>query len=241
MNQQTLTRWDALKLAALLLMFIDHAGYFFYGDEQWIRGIGRACAPIFLFLAGFAPHYRFDRKLALLAALLTASDWLVAAGPNTLNILWTIIVVRMILSWLEHRGNYALRLHEWVIGALAMLPLVLVFQYGPLALLFALSGYVFKHHTHYAPKTPQYFMLVVIGLYGIAVALLSQFTLLTSAIMGASLIMMALLMGWFVRAPKATLPCPAPLAAFLRACSRHTAIIYVAHLMVLGWWMGKAI
>ena len=141
----------------------------------------------------------------------------------------------------DRNQNYALRLHEWVIGALAMLPLVLVFQYGPLALLFALSGYVFKHHTHYAPKTPQYFMLVVIGLYGIAVALLSQFTLLTSAIMGASLIMMALLMGWFVRAPKATLPCPAPLAAFLRACSRHTAIIYVAHLMVLGWWMGKAI
>lgn len=236
-----LTRWDALKIIGLVLMFVDHSGHFFLEDQQWLRGVGRACAPIFLFLVGFAPHYTFDKKLLGLALLLTASDWLVKGDINTLNILWSILLIRLILGHLEKREKYVLRLHEWVIGAIASFWTLMLFQYGSMGVLIALSGYVFRHKTHYAASTPQRFFYLAIVLYSLPPAFLGDFTITTNAIMAASLIGMCMLVEWFVKNPSALLPCPAPLVGGLKLCSRYTAFIYVAHLMILGWMTGLAI
>jgi len=232
------TRWDALKVVALLLMFIDHAGAFFYVDQEWLRGIGRACAPIFLFLAGFAPRYRHDTEIAAWAALLTANDWLVA-GPNTLNILWSILLARMVLEMLENAGRQKLRLHEWLIGSIPFIFLLPFLQYGPFALLFALSGYVFKHRFHYKARTPLYFLIAVTVFYGLAFSYLSHFEWLTILVMAPSLALMCWLLIWFTRSPLASVHVPAP--RLLKECARKTAPIYVVHLMLLGWITGRAL
>lgn len=234
MENHALTRWDAMKILAVLLMFVDHAGFFYFTDEEWIRGIGRACAPIFLFLAAFAPHYRFDRTLMALAAALTVTDWLIG-GPNTLNILWTIILIRQIFGTLEQRGHYKLRLHEWVIGALFMLPTISIVQYGSLGFMMALCGYAYKHRDHYASATPRILLWFVIVIYSVLTIWLSRFLPLTVLAMIPSMILMGLALEWFVRAPKQAVPCPPALVPVLRPLSRYTAIIYAVHLMILGW------
>jgi len=239
MSTPSLTRWDALKFIALLLMFVDHAGAFYFLDEQWLRGVGRACAPIFLFLAGFAPHYKFDRMLVVLAAALTVSDWLVTGAPNTLNILWNIIVVRMILAWLESRGKYKLRLHEWFIASVPFLSLLAIIHYGPFGLLFGLCGYAFKHRAQYDARTPLRFLLITTLYYAVIYAWFSEFTWVVTLAMIAVLVPMVWLILWFTRAPLA--PCPAPFSNLLKICARQSGVIYAVHLMILGWLTGLSI
>lgn len=56
----------ALKLLALMLMFIDHIGEFIPGIPIWFRWIGRISAPLFLFCMVWGFHYTHDRKKYLL-------------------------------------------------------------------------------------------------------------------------------------------------------------------------------
>ena len=49
-----LTSYDFLKAVAVLLMVIDHVGFYFYPDQQWFRVFGRLCVPIWFFLIGYA-------------------------------------------------------------------------------------------------------------------------------------------------------------------------------------------
>lgn len=37
----------ALKITALILMFLDHAGLYFEGAPMWFRWVGRASYPLF--------------------------------------------------------------------------------------------------------------------------------------------------------------------------------------------------
>lgn len=231
------TRWDVLKVMGLLLMFVDHAGHFYFEHEQWLRGVGRAAAPLFLFLAGFVPHYKYDRKLLALALLLSVVDWAVRGAPGTLNILWTILIIRLILHQLEQRGMLKLKLHEWVIGSLAMMVTIILVQYGAFGFLFALCGYVYKHRAHYKPNTPRLLLWFVIVTYGIAYALLSEFTLASTVVMTFSLLAMGALIEWFTKNPLGELP---PLRA-LKPLSRYTAEIYVGHLMALILITGKTL
>lgn len=230
-----------MKLLALGLMFIDHAGYFYFEQHEWIRGVGRACAPLFLFLAGFAPHYRFDRKLLFLALVLTAFDWWIKGAPNTLNILWSILFVRALLSWLESKGRYYVRLHEWGIACIALLPVIMLFQYGTLGVLFALAGYVFKHREHYKPLRLEYFLRITAVLYVVIISALSEFQQSTSFIALFSLWGMIEAVLWFSKQPLAPVPCPQMLAPALRFTVRQTAVIYVVHLIVLMALTGKSL
>lgn len=237
MRNLPLTRWDILKLVALALMFIDHAGAFHFEQEQWLRAIGRACAPIFLFLAGFAPHYRFSPRLLCFALLLTLVDWYVKGEPNALNILWSILAMRALLGWLERRGKMRLRLHEWCIASIPYLLLLGVLQYTPFWILFGLCGYVYKHQGHYAPKTPQYFLMIVVAFYAVVYATFSEFTLPSSMVMLVGLMLMLWLILWFVRAPLAAVSGP----AWCKTLSRYSAEIYVGHLLLLIVITGKAL
>ena len=45
---------DWLKASAIILVSVDHFGYFFMEDDLWWSAFGRLAAPIFFFLLGFA-------------------------------------------------------------------------------------------------------------------------------------------------------------------------------------------
>src|SRR5437868_3245740 len=104
-SQRPFNTWDMTKLIALGLMFVDHAGYFYYPSDLWLRAIGRGAAPIFMFLAGFAASYRFKLDLFLLAALMTVADIAMQGHIHDQNILFSILIFRMIFDWLERHGR----------------------------------------------------------------------------------------------------------------------------------------
>ena len=45
---------DWLKTAAIILVVVDHIGYFFIEDADWWSVFGRLAAPSFFFLLGYA-------------------------------------------------------------------------------------------------------------------------------------------------------------------------------------------
>jgi hypothetical protein len=232
-NKYFLTRWDALKIIALLLMFIDHAGHFYLHNELWLRAIGRTCAPIFFFLSGFAPHYRFNTRLMLFAVILTALDWGMQNQISTLNILFTIILGRAILGWLERHNSNPLKLHEWVIGCIALSTSVFITQYGSLGFLFMLAGFIYRHKSQYQQNTPSRFLIVVTLIYAIAVCVLGNYEISRWFIVGVGFVLINALLRWFAREPTGQLPCGPYVAKALLPLSWYTAEIYAGHIIIL--------
>ena len=56
--------YDFIKFVAVVLMVIDHIGYYFFPYDLMWRSFGRMCVPIWLFLAGYAkPSDVFPKEL----------------------------------------------------------------------------------------------------------------------------------------------------------------------------------
>jgi hypothetical protein len=132
------TRYDALKLLALVAMTVDHLGMFLFPELLWLRVVGRVAAPIFCFLIGWNGSYRFRREL-LLAAILVSLLMSFSHGLFPLNILWTILLGRMLLARLDASPRKESPVMVVVTALLCSMSVVL-FDYGTLGILWMLWG-----------------------------------------------------------------------------------------------------
>lgn len=229
--------WDAIKLVALVLMFIDHAGLFFFPDDDWLRAIGRAAAPVFLFLAGYSSHYRFRWDLLLLAIVMTTSGISVSGHVHALNILFTILMSRALFEWLEKRGRHITRPYEWYVGCVALFSSMVVFQYGTFGLLFAICGYMKSHPQYYPRAQTKRFMLLVFITYGCMCAYFNYDNLFDRLIMIASLTG-AFVMLWNFKLYD--ISAPAWFARPAKSLARYSGYIYAFHIIALEWITGIA-
>jgi hypothetical protein len=154
-----LTSYDLLKTLAIILMIIDHVGYFFFVDEMWFRVIGRLSVPIWFFLIGFSSTRDVPKLFWIAAVLVLLST--VAAGEYLfpVNILFTLIVARMAADWLYMR---ALRNKEAFAGMFFFLfllsgPTLVFAEYGTLGLLFTLMGAMSRNRENLL--TPRWMLL----------------------------------------------------------------------------------
>jgi uncharacterized membrane protein len=90
---------DWLKAAAIILVLIDHFGYFFMDDDLWWSVLGRFAAPIFFFLVGYAKSRKIPLHWIGLGVALTLldsanADWDWVAP----NILLSFVLIRFALS-----------------------------------------------------------------------------------------------------------------------------------------------
>ena len=229
--------WDVLKIVAMLLMFVDHAGnyLFTFSDEQYyLRAVGRGAAPIFLFLAGYARSYRFSWELLWLAVGLTVFEWIFFWHIDTVNILFTILVSRAIFQWFELRGRVIRRPLEWIVAGAALFVTAAVVDYGSLGFLLALAGYMRRHAGAYRPALR----------YGLSALILLMFAAfqiqffsppihgpLAAAVM---VVVFTWCMCFELRAIK-TPWVPQWVKFGLKLFSRYSGYIYVVHLVVLMW------
>lgn len=111
-NQMTTT---ALKLIALALMLIDHIGEFIPGTPLFLRILGRASAPVFLFCSVWGFHYTHSRKAYLLrmylcSALMGILDGILNASvaqpyePCYNNIFSSLLMICLFI-WLWEKGD----------------------------------------------------------------------------------------------------------------------------------------
>jgi hypothetical protein len=128
--------YDLLKSVAVLTMVLDHIGVYLLPEILWLRVVGRAAFPLFLFLVGYSGHTRTDPRLPVAAAIVSGLDYLATGSVFPLNILWAIAITRF---YLGHFPLPASRSHLWlmVAGWVVWVPIV---AYGTAPLVFGILG-----------------------------------------------------------------------------------------------------
>jgi len=151
---RNLTTLDFLKTAALLIMFCDHVGFYFFvpsgaADDPtlWFRAIGRCCVPIWFFLVGYAKSRDLSWPIWAWGGALIAMSVVVGSFIFPLNILFTIIVVRLTL---DIAARVAFMNIATFIGTIVilcwMLPLTAeLIDYGCMGIILSLAGYAARH------------------------------------------------------------------------------------------------
>lgn len=102
----------ALKITALLLMVLDHIGFYFEGAPAWLGWLGRGSYPLFLFCMVWGYHYTRSRKkyllrLYLMSVFMTvfgcAVDALLPTGTGygNHNIFLPMFLVGVLISAIE--------------------------------------------------------------------------------------------------------------------------------------------
>ncbi len=139
-----LTSYDLLKSLAVILMICDHIGYFFFPEEMWFRTLGRLCLPIWFFLIGYARGDEVSKLFWIGAGLVVFSSIIAGQFLFPLNILFTLAFMRKFRNGVAKYGlvsAQALRGMFFILFLLSFLSAVIV-EYGSLAMLIALVGFI---------------------------------------------------------------------------------------------------
>jgi hypothetical protein len=243
---------DWLKAAAIVLVAIDHTGYFFIENDLWWRVFGRLAAPAFFFLLGYAKSRDVPAYWIWLGVFLTVLDssnngwsW---APPN---ILLSFALIRLARPHVER----LLQQYTWL--AFAALSSVLVaalpytaqlVEYGTSGWLWALFGisqrmYLEAQKHQFSLGYPHLFADGPTGLAAVrlaasiiaAMSYLWQDRLdfaLSQAHFGVLFVCICVLSALLLvyrRGPSPIQP-PAPCAPALRFVGRHTLVIYALQL-----------
>jgi peptidoglycan/LPS O-acetylase OafA/YrhL len=135
---------DWLKAAAILLVSVDHFGYFFMEDELWWSCFGRLAAPTFFFLVGYAQTRTIPLHWIGLGVVLTLLDsWNAGWTWVAPNILLSFALIRIARPYVQ----VLVQRHPWAAYALllsvllAVLPIAAkIGDYGVEGWLWALFG-----------------------------------------------------------------------------------------------------
>src|SRR5271170_5351202 len=135
---------DWLKATAIILVAVDHFGYFFMEDDRWWSVFGRLAAPTFFFLMGYAQTRTVPLHWIWLGVMLTLLEsW---------NANWTWVAPNILLSLALIRSTrpyvqILLQRHGWAAFALLVAALLAVLSiaakivdYGSEGWLWALFG-----------------------------------------------------------------------------------------------------
>lgn len=140
----TIDNTDWLKFVAIILVTIDHFGFFFVDNADWWSVLGRLAAPVFFFLMGFAQSRTVPVRWLLLGVFLTLMEsWNADWSWVTPNILLSFALVRIarpyVQGFLQEYGWITFAL--LIFALLTMLPMAAqVVDYGAEGWLWALFG-----------------------------------------------------------------------------------------------------
>lgn len=142
-----ITSYDLFKTFALVTMVIDHVGYYFFPEDQWLRVIGRVSAPMWFFLIGYANSRDLGEKMWGGLILLVAANLVVGMPVFPLNILATMIFIRLVVdeAMLRAMRNYESLLGISLIAVFLVIPSMSLWEYGTAGALFAMYGCMRRH------------------------------------------------------------------------------------------------
>jgi len=243
---------DWLKTAAILMVMVDHFGYFFMEDPDWWSVFGRMAAPVFFFLLGYAQSRTVPFRWIWLGAVLTLldssnNDWAWMA-PNILFSLALIRITRPRVKTLILRYGW-IAFFLLVCTLVAALPMTAnIVDYGAEGWLWALFGLCQRIYIDGkqaieagtatqgpAALAPSVGLMRLLACFVAAVVYIWQEQLVFSfsqvqlivVILGVSLLSLGLFL--FVRGPSCIQP-PEPIAGMLHFIGWHTLEIYAIQL-----------
>lgn len=231
---------DALKCAGLALVLIDHWGLYFSPTNDAWPLLGRAAAPIFFFLIGFAGSRHVPSSWLWLGAGLTLIE-LGTAGleGTTLNILLNFALIRyLVLPLMEAALGSSQATAGVVLGCLVLLPLDNLLEYGTEGWLWALLGLAQRKWLNdpsfrQSAKWQRVGVAVVtLGTYSLREAHDYEFDLLHFVLLALLMSGLTLTLLYFRRS-QIHWRVPHPAAAVLRFCGRRSLELYAATLALM--------
>lgn len=232
-----LTSYDLLKTFAVILMIVDHTGYYFFDDDEWWRAIGRFCVPVWFFLIGYARSRDLGPLMWGGMIVLAAASWISGMGLFPLNILASIIVVRLVLDAVMARAMLNERTF-WQISTLMLflvVPSSYAFEYGTLAVILAMYGWLLRHQAEIEDGVRLTFKFFgfTLAAFVFFQILFFDFTQIQVAVMTAGCLLVMALLPLFRPTTFAGSSSGVwkYLFAPVRLIGRHTLEIYVLHLL----------
>jgi hypothetical protein len=141
------TTIDVLKTVAIILMLIDHIGFYLFPDMLWFRLLGRLCVPLWFFLIGFSDKRDVPWQWFAGGGVLLVATLLTGHGPWPLSILFTMAIVRYTIDpvwdYIITKPVY----FWWFVMLLGFFGYVSdrVVEYGTIGFLLASVGFVLKN------------------------------------------------------------------------------------------------
>ena len=231
---------DWLKTAAIILVVVDHTGYFFIEDADWWSVFGRLAAPPFFFLLGYARTRTVPLYWIWLGVILTLLDsWNTGWTWVAPNILLSFALIRIARPYVQN----LLQRHGWaafvllVSVLLAVLPIAAnIVDYGAEGWLWALFGLCQRMYVDRANVLiPNVGLMRLLACVVAAVVYVWQeqlvfwFSQVQLATVILSVCVLSLGLCLFRRGPSRIQP-PEPIAGALRFIGRRTLEIYAIQL-----------
>ncbi len=236
-----LTSYDFVKAYAVILMIIDHMGYYFYPDPEffWLRVIGRLCVPVWFFLIGYSRSRDLGGRLWWGTLILVIANIITGQFLLPLSILATMLFLRIVIDPVMERAlrNYEVLLGIGLIAFFLTLPAGYLWEYGTSGLLFAMFGWFMRNRerVNYSVKgVVELFVLVFcVAGFGMLQIFLFQFDRLQSIALITGLAIVCAGLYFFRPAiyPRLTGSMPSPLVWLIQILGRRTLEIYVLHLV----------
>ena len=235
-----MTSYDLLKTFAIILMVIDHLGFFFFPHIEELRLIGRLSAPIWFFLIGYARTRKLELRLWIWGAVLLFGGMWIRQGHGLLplNILFDFLLIRAILEVVMVRAvrNFETLFGMFWLFALLALPSIFFLEYGTFGVLFAMMGYLARNRANIptlSSKDIRIFILLTTLAYALGMWHEFHFETVNAGLMTVLLLCQSFLLFSF---KPADLPVKNPIARLLKyplfLTGRRTLEIYVVHLLI---------
>ncbi len=234
-----ITSYDLLKTFAVIFMLIDHTGHYFFEGDLWWRVAGRMCVPVWFFLIGYARSRDLGPRLWVGAVVLVLVSGVTGENMLPVNILGTMLVVRLVIDQVMLRSQA----HEqalWQVSVFLFLlsfPTSYLFEYGSLAIIMAMFGWLVRHQYEYpqgVQQTHYYFFFAYAAFIFLQVIAFDFRGNEVIVLAGGILAIMFLLMFFRpVTFPGTGQGVKGVLLAPVRFMGRWTLEIYVVHLVFL--------
>ncbi len=142
---------DFLKVFALLAMFLDHLGLYFFPEYEAMRVIGRIAMPLFCFFAGYNFHKKPKIKILVVGVIYYAFTIILFGQYMIPNILISIYLGQLYIYAFHKslkRFFYKGYCHVVFLGIFSSITIHL-FEYGTLAIAIMVLGYIAKRDPAY--------------------------------------------------------------------------------------------
>ncbi|HRC26446.1 MAG TPA: TraX family protein [Alphaproteobacteria bacterium] len=234
-----LTSYDLLKTWAVGAMLVDHTGYYFYPEDDWLRAAGRLCVPVFFFLIGYANSRDVGPKMWGGLAILVLGNIVTGMYLFPLNILATMLFLRFAIDPVMRAATVDFeRLTGLMLIILFLfIPSVKLWEYGVGGLPIAMYGWLCRHPDRrgfFTPLGTLVFGAVALGVYAFEESILFGFDRLQTLMVALGSFALFGVMSVFRPAtfPGITAALPGPVTGLIRFVGRYSLEIYVVHLLV---------